>query len=113
MSATTTADLDRAARTLQQIAAVPSLHAGTVSFDVIGLAGGWWHDADQPYELVDRVSVPVPGGADFAECRQKVVTAVKSRQAELLEWACDLDEARKRDARDRLLSYTEWLEVTA
>ena len=80
-------NLDRAARTLHAIAAIPSLHDGIVTFAVDGLEGGWWYEGETWFDTgsLDRIWVPVVGAMDLAECRLKINVAIEEGQRVALD----------------------------
>ena len=105
-------DIERAAATLNAMAAIPCLRGGYVPFDFTkGLEPGGWSD-DDVRERNHEVRPQVPDTVDLAECRSRVQTAIDEVSAELeqaleeevsrdfsLSLQCRLLEGRSRDRR--------------
>jgi hypothetical protein len=105
-------DIERAAATLNAMAAIPCLRGGYVPFDFTnGLEPGGWSD-DDVRERNDEVRPQVPDKVDLAECRSRVQAAIDDVSAELeqaleeevsrdfsLPLQCRLLEGKSRDRR--------------
>lgn len=107
------ADLDRAAKTLEAMAAISCLRGGVAAFDANLDALGWYEPDD---DWGCNLWVPVPDESEFADCRLKIEVALDEARRGATEMIDGLDDARlplefQEFERARLRDFVERLEV--